>query len=284
MKKARSEEPKGKQAGASSPRGTVSGAAVGEAAADASVAVAQATAPRVHAGASGSAATLAPAPEPAGLTAVAALAASMAPATVATPNPVATAASATVGAAPAEPPEPVEIDPLADFFVSQAERGTVDSYEGEGTGRKVSARDMLELLAFWVADEEYAVPIVEIQEIIKLPNVTVVPRAGRSVLGIISLRGTIVPVVDLRRILNLEERALTRQTRILVLQGGGDPIGILVDSVTSVVRLESGNIESTPRTMQRHDTELLRGVGRIGERLIIIIDVQAILSVTENAA
>jgi len=177
-----------------------------------------------------------------------------------------------------------DADALAEFFISDGERLSVDSYEGDASQRRVNARDMVELLAFWVADEEYAVAIVEIQEIIKLPNITVVPRAPEAVLGIISLRGTIVPVVDLRRILRLEERPVSRQSRILVLQAAGDPIGVLVDRVTSVVRLETSAIEATPRTMQRHDTELLRGVGRIADRLIIILDVAAVLNVMESAA
>jgi purine-binding chemotaxis protein CheW len=186
-------------------------------------------------------------------------------------------------AAPAETP----LDPLADFFVSKAEREQTEASflaESPAAAQARSSRAMIELLAFWVADEEYALPIVDIQEIIKLTAITLVPRVHPSVLGIISLRGTIVPVIDLRQVLALERRPATRQSRILVLRADGDPLGLLVDRVTSVVRFEADSIEPTPRSMQRHASELLRGVGRIGQRFVIVLDVTAVLSVMDSAA
>ncbi len=183
----------------------------------------------------------------------------------------------------AELPEPH--DPLSEFFVRADERQGIElSFTAPGVAAARGSRDMLELLAFWVADEEYALPIVEIQEIIKLPPITEVPRTPRSVVGIISLRGTIVPVLDLRQVLRLDQSAATRQSRILVLRANGDPVGLLVDRVTSVVRLESESIEATPRAMQGQEAQLLRGVGRLGSRLIIVLDVAAVLGVMEAAA
>jgi purine-binding chemotaxis protein CheW len=192
--------------------------------------------------------------------------------------------------APAAAPVETELDqdagdPLEDFFVSEAERDRIAaSFSSEGDGAGPSAtRAVLELLGFWVADEEYALPIVEIQEIIKLPVITELPRAQDVVLGIISLRGTIVPVVDLRRVLRLEERPATRQARILVVRTDDEPVGLLVDRVTSVVRFEEDQIEPTPRTMRRQTSELLRGVGRVGSRLIIVLDVKAVVNVMDSA-
>lgn len=177
-------------------------------------------------------------------------------------------------------------DPLDDFFVTDAERQRmVASYAGDGPRTATVARQkMLELLAFWVADEEYALPIVDIQELIKVPPVTELPRAHEAVLGVISLRGTIVPILDLRRVLQLEERPMTRQTRILVVRPEDEPVGLLVDRVTSVVRFEADKIESTPRAMQHQASELLRGVGRVQNRLIIVLDVGAVVNVMDAAA
>lgn len=189
--------------------------------------------------------------------------------------------------APAEPESDAArgFDPLGEFFVSEAERARIsDSYSGEGKVSAPASRTVLELLAFWVADEEYALPIVDIQEIIKVPVVTELPRAHSAVLGIVSLRGTIVPIVDLRRLLRLAEGQVTRQTRILVARADGDPVGLLVDRVTSVVRLEEDKLEVTPRTMQRQASDLVRGVGRIGQRLIIILDAGSVVSVMDRAA
>ncbi len=205
------------------------------------------------------------------------------------PSPAVAAMAEAAGPEAAEELEEVEErDPLADFFVSEEERARSEASfiaDAPLAATQVwSARGVAELLAFWVTDEEYALPIVDIQEIIKLPVITEVPRVDASVLGIISLRGTIVPVLDLRGILQLERRPVTRQSRILVLRAGGDPVGLLVDRVTSVVRLESDAIEPTPRSMQHHAHELLKGVGRIGQRLIIVLDVAAVLNVMEPTA
>ncbi len=163
---------------------------------------------------------------------------------------------------------------LADFFVSTEERARLaDAYIGDAyDSRALASRDVVELLAFWIADEEYAVDIVEIQEIIKLPAVTHVPRSPAPVLGIISLRGTIVPVLDLRAVLRLGRAPESSASRILVMRAEGDPIGLLVDRVTSVVRLRNESVEAVPRTMQHDATEFLRGVGRIEDRLLILLD------------
>lgn len=181
-----------------------------------------------------------------------------------------------------------EFDPLQEFFVSESERSRMTRSFAAGGAKTViggaGSQSMLELLAFWVADEEYAVSIVEIQEIIKLQPITELPRAHASVLGIISLRGTIVPVLDLRHVLRLEERAMSRQTRILIVRSEEDPVGLLVDRVTSVVRFEAEKVEATPRAMRRQTSEFVRGVGRLGSRLIIILEVGSVLAAMDAAA
>ncbi len=179
--------------------------------------------------------------------------------------------------------ELVAADPLADFFVAPDQQDhVVTSYGGDTFGGQRLGREMAELLVFWMGNEEYAIDILEIQELIKLPLVTPVPRTAESCLGIISLRGTIVPVIDLSRILKLGAQPVTRSTRVLVLRAEGDPIGLVVDRVTSVVRIERDSIEPVPRTMQSDAGDLLSGVGRIDDRLLIILDLPAIMAVVEH--
>src|SRR5262249_49102684 len=134
-----------------------------------------------------------------------------------------------------------------------------------------ASRTMLELLTFSVGVEEYALAITAIQEIIKVPEITELPRAPHGVLGIISLRGTIVPIVDARVLLHLEREAPSRSSRILVLRADGDPMGVLVDRVKNVVRIDAESVEPTPRAMQGTSSEFLRGVGRVAERLLIVL-------------
>lgn len=181
---------------------------------------------------------------------------------------------------------PDAADPLEDFFARDEEYQASEITYGEAQTDMAArgARGTVELLAFWVADEEYAVEITEIEEIIKIPLITEVPRCHPSVLGIISLRGTIVPVLDLRLILGLDRQDTTKASRILVLRGDGDPVGVLVDRVTSVVRLGRDTLEQTPKGMASAAQDLIRGVGRLGGRLLIILEVNAVLDVMVMAA
>ena len=188
----------------------------------------------------------------------------------------------TGGLTTALPPRP-KADSLDAFFLSDTEhQGAMQTYLGDL--KATAARHVVEYLGFWVADEEYAVEIVEIQEIIKLPLITEVPRVHASVLGIISLRGTIVPVLDLRVVLGLSRDPLTRASRILVLRASGDPIGLLVDRVTSVARLERDAIEAAPQALRRETEELIEGVGRVEGRMVIVLDADAIMALMDDAS
>lgn len=197
----------------------------------------------------------------------------------------------TVTPDPSSPPPAAQTASIArraldEFFVTEEERAA-DRVLGGGeifTPAGMQGHVTADLLAFWVAEEEYAAEIVEIQEIIKVPELTEVPRAPAAVLGIISLRGTIVPVVDLRTLLHLPRAEATSGARVLVLRGGDEPVGLLVDRVSSVVRLDREAIEPVPRTMQQAGSDLLHGVGRDAERMLIVLNLEAILTVLEAAA
>ncbi len=169
---------------------------------------------------------------------------------------------------------------LDDFFVTEGD-AAVASYIGEFQGIGLH-QDVIELLSFYCGKEELALDILEIQEIIKVPHITPVPRVPESVLGIISLRGTIVPIVDLRRFLGLAPIELGRDSRILVLRAQGDAVGVSVDRVVSVQRMDRDAIEPVPRTMKRDASEMLDGVGRIGDRLLIILELDPLLSFLER--
>ena len=176
-----------------------------------------------------------------------------------------------------------EVDPLASFFISEEERkGVVDIHGARKMS--VSVDESLKLLAFWVADEEYAVDILSIQEIIKVPRITHVPRSRDTVVGVLSLRGTIVPIVDLRLLLKLECAPLTRDARILVMRVAGDLVGFLVDRVNAVVSINREFIEPPPPTMSREISDMLVGVGRVGSQIIIILNSTSVVDVTEGAA
>ncbi|MBT6179753.1 MAG: chemotaxis protein CheW, partial [Deltaproteobacteria bacterium] len=93
---------------------------------------------------------------------------------------------------------------------------------------------------------------------------------------------TVVPILDLRIVLKLDKQEVTRASRVLVLRADDEPVGILVDRVTSVVRLERTQIEPKPQTMRLEAGDVIRGVGRIGERVLIILDGDSVVSVLER--
>ena len=134
-------------------------------------------------------------------------------------------------------------------------------------------------LAFSLGAEEYALNIVAISEIIKVKEFTDVPRAPGFVLGVISLRGVVVPVFDLAERLNLGKSELTANSRIVVCQSGEIIAGLLVDSINQVIKLADDSIEPPPAVLSGLDRDFMTGVGRHKGRIFILLDVENVLNV-----
>jgi purine-binding chemotaxis protein CheW len=133
-----------------------------------------------------------------------------------------------------------------------------------------------EYLAFVLADDTYAVQIAYIAEILKPPPLTAVPRAPREIIGVMSVRGRLVTVVDLRRRFRLAEQPLDRKSRILLVEAGDEHIGLLVDEVLQVYRLAESEIE--PAAVLGGDQPAhIAGIGRPDGALLILIDLKPIL-------
>lgn len=131
-------------------------------------------------------------------------------------------------------------------------------------------QDSLELLCFNLSDEEYAVDINDVREIVKMVDITEVPKTPDFMLGIISLRGVIIPLFDLRMRLGLEACSYNSKTRIIIASANDRKMGMVVDAVTEVVALKKGILEPPPSLLTDIDTDLLKGVGRYDERLLIV--------------
>lgn len=144
----------------------------------------------------------------------------------------------------------------------------------------------LQLVVFGVGKELYGVGIDAVQEIVRVPDVTEVPDAPHFLEGVINLRGRIVPVIDLRKRLRLKGTERTKSTRVLVTdhessKGGGNTIGLLVDSVSEVLKIQPDAIEEPPEMVSAIGVEYITGVAKVEERLIILLDLKKILSVEE---
>lgn len=149
----------------------------------------------------------------------------------------------------------------------------------DGSGRE--ARPTRAVLTFVVGGETYGIDILHIREIIKVVEVTEVPRAPQFLLGVISVRGVVIPVLDLRARLRLDDTPLTRAARILVADRDGEPFGLLVDAVTGVVRFSDAEIEPPPSTLNVADAAFLAGIGRYQagkrQRMVILLHLDAVV-------
>jgi purine-binding chemotaxis protein CheW len=141
--------------------------------------------------------------------------------------------------------------------------------------------ETIQLCAFVVGDEEYAIDIMRIREIIQPQKVTAVRRAPEFIEGVINLRGTIVPIVDLRRRLGLPQVAPTKKTRFIICRVGTRPVGLVADAVTGVLRAPRSQIKPAPGLLGRGSNRYFLGVVGSGERLRLLLNVKAILQSSE---
>ena len=156
---------------------------------------------------------------------------------------------------------------------------TTLSFFGAAVREEAKAPEASEHLAtFFLDREEYGVEVRLVQEIIRVGEITPVPRAPEFIRGVINLRGRIIPVVDLKRKLRLGELALTRASRIVVVKLRERLIGVLVDAASQVLKVPLAAIEAAPEEAVEIDARLIRGVAKLERRLIILIDLQQALA------
>lgn len=171
-------------------------------------------------------------------------------------------------------------DPLSVILAGRLAAGSAaDTGDIPDASREESA-DFLKYLRFRVADEDYGVSLLEIREIIKPRPVTEVPGMPGFVLGVISLRGTIIPVLDLRLRLGLAIGQPCGRERIIIARKGEGMCGLLVDEVFQVLGLSGTEIGKAPPVLEGIDREFVRGIGRHGERMLIILDLEKVMDVS----
>ncbi|MGD9791078.1 MAG: chemotaxis protein CheW [Phycisphaerales bacterium] len=130
----------------------------------------------------------------------------------------------------------------------------------------------LQLVTFDVAGEEYAVNILSVQEINRMMELTRVPQSPPEVEGVINLRGQIIPVVDLRKTFNLPQAAHSESSRIVVVEVHSKMVGLIVDRVHEVRRIDQSIVEPPPAMVCSLRSEFIDGVGKLEDRLIILLN------------
>jgi len=128
---------------------------------------------------------------------------------------------------------------------------------------------------------EYGVPITQVQEINRLTDPTKLPKAPDFVEGVINLRGKVIPIIDLKKRFGMSKSEYTDDTRIVVVEIAGQTVGVVVDLVTEVLRLPESSIEPPPSMIAGITANYLTGVGKVGNRLLVLLDLAQILSESE---
>lgn len=165
---------------------------------------------------------------------------------------------------------------------------TLEAKQGTATKNDVAIQLAGKYLTFKLADEEYGLEILKVQEIIQMQAVTKVPRTPDYVRGVINLRGKVIPVVDLRKKFGIDSIKDTEKTCIIVVQISHDEsvvvMGIIIDEVKEVLDIRAENIEETPSFGESINTDFILGMGKIGQSVKILLDIDKVLSQQELTA
>lgn len=157
----------------------------------------------------------------------------------------------------------------------------------EDTTLKVSEKDqqsteLLQLVGFQLGNEEYGIDILKVQEINRVTDITKIPQSPDFVEGVINLRGNIIPIIDLRKRFRMPEREHDRQTRIVVGEIDDRTVGFIVDAVSEVIRLPLNTVEPPPPIVSGGKAEYIKGVGKLEDRLLMLLDIDKILTGSEK--
>jgi purine-binding chemotaxis protein CheW len=137
-------------------------------------------------------------------------------------------------------------------------------------------------LTFRVAEEYYAIEIKHVTEIVELQDITQIPDLANYIKGVINLRGKVIPVINVRLRFLLSERAYDSRTCIIVINFNSTDVGLIVDEVSEVINITEEQIESPPKTMKGTKSRFIKGFGKVGIKVKIILNIDRFLNDTEN--
>jgi len=185
-----------------------------------------------------------------------------------------------VEAAPAARHQPEPVDDrggLAQRSTPGLKRATV----GLGSLAETTEHEV-QVVTFTLGKEEYAIDILQVQEIVMMREITRMPRAPEFIEGIVNLRGQMIPIIDMRKRFDLSSVEHDAETRIIIVEIAGELVGMVVDGVREVIRLPDSAVSPPPPMIKGISAEYLKGIGQIGERLLIMLDLEKVLSADEQ--
>ena len=143
---------------------------------------------------------------------------------------------------------------------------------------------IIQLVIFKLGEEEFGVDILRVQEINRMLKITAVPNSPDFIEGVVNLRGRIIPIVNLKKRLNLVEKEWDNKTRIIVVELDNKTVGFIVDEVSEVLRIDSNIIETPPPMVEGINSEFITSVVKLNEKLLILLDLNKLVSNEEFAA
>ena len=148
--------------------------------------------------------------------------------------------------------------------------------------QNADSEEIIQLVSFKIGKEEFGVDIHKVQEINRMMKLTEIPNSPDFVDGVINLRGRVIPVVDLRSRLFIKRSEHNSNTRIIVVELNSNIVGFIVDEVSEVLRIPSSIIEPPPTFAGGRNSEFISAVGKLEERLLILLDLEKIFNIKEN--
>ncbi len=139
-----------------------------------------------------------------------------------------------------------------------------------------------QLVVFELANEFYGIDIAVVESIIKMQAITQLPQTPSYIKGVTNLRGTVLPVIDLRIRFGLDTQKDTKQTRVIIVTMGELKVGVMVDGVSEVLRISDETIEPLPPMVNSVNSDFLKGIVRLEDRLIILLEVEKVLNLEEQ--
>ncbi len=142
-----------------------------------------------------------------------------------------------------------------------------------------NAENYIQVVTFKIGEEEFAVDILDVKEIIRMMQITPVPNSEHYIEGVLNLRGNVIPVVGLRKRFSFDDIAITSETRIIVMGFEQGVVGFLVDSVSEVLYLDRERISDPPAVVAGIGSDYIKGVAKMEEgRLLILLDLESLLA------
>jgi len=155
--------------------------------------------------------------------------------------------------------------------------------ETSATGDMASVASSGQFLTFTLQNEEYGIEILKVQEIKGFSKITPIPNAPHFVRGVMNLRGTVVPIIDLRARFSMTEKDYDQFTCIIVVNVGTRVVGLVVDTVSDVLNIPNDSIADPPELASVGDSSCITGMGKLGERIVMLLDTGRLVGAVELA-